>query len=343
MEAPGLSSLLGFFGLFALGLAVYLSVLIGFTMWRLTRPPRRTYASAVARGLAGDPSELDTPRRFEAWALAPRGRRLEAWTIQGDDPAGPVCVMAPGWGDGRVGALTRLDALTPGCSRIVAFDSAGLGESEGVCTLGTREVGDLVALIERVREEGRSLVVYGWSLGAGMAIAAAALGTPVDAIIAEAPYRRADTPARNVMHGAGLPWRANLAPAIAMLGASFGVGIGWRGFDRAELAQRVACPILVLHGSEDEICPVEDGREIATRAPAGELFVIPGGRHNDLWMDERHRAVCVEAVRGFVERVSGMVDTQGGRSLHTDSPQRHGEHRESHCLGKPEEVKRGGI
>ncbi len=306
MQTPDLSSVLGFALLLAIGLAVYLCVLIGFTAWRLTRPPRRTYASAVARGMPGDPSELDRARAFEAWDFSPRGERLGVWTIAGDEPGGPVCVMAPGWGDGRIGALARLEAVAPVCARVVAFDSAGHGESGGICSLGTREVGDLVALLERVREDGRALVVYGWSLGAGVAIAAAAGGAGIDAIVAEAPYRSAATPARNVMRGAGLPWRANLAPGLALLGVRFGVGARWRGFDRAVLAERVACPVLVVHGGDDEVCPVGDGREIVRRATSGEMCEIAGGRHNDLWTDEDNRAVCVETVRGFVERVSGL-------------------------------------
>ena len=296
-------AVLGFVQLLAAGLAVYACMLIGFTVRRLTGPPRRTYASAVARGLPGDPSEMDEPRAFEAWSFSARGSRLEAWTVEGDDPAGPVCVMAPGWGDGRIGALTRLEAVAPVCARVVAFDSAGLGESGGSCSLGTREVGDLGALIEHVREDGRALGVYGGSMGGGAAIAAAARGVAIDGIVAEAPYRVAITPARNVMRGAGLPWRVNLGPALALLGARFGVGFGWRGFDRAALAEGVACPVLVVHGSEDEVCPVEDGREIAARAPAGELCEIAEGRHNDLWSDEGPRERCVEVVRGFVGRM----------------------------------------
>ncbi len=303
MQAPEVEAILGFVSLLAIGLAAYLLLLIVFTARRLTRPPRRTYASAVARGLPGDPSELDSPRAFEAWSIAPRGVELAAWTIQGGEPSGPVCVMAPGWGDGKVGALARLEAVAPACSSVVAFDWPGMGESEGTCRLGTREVGDLVAVIGRVREEGRALVVYGWSLGAGVAIAAAAGGEQIDAIVAEAPYRLASTPARNVMRNAGLPWRANLGPALAMLGVCFGVGPRWRGFDRAGLAGRIACPLLVVHGGDDEVCPIDDGRAIAAAATSGELCEIEGGRHNDLWTDDGNRSRCIEAARGFLSRL----------------------------------------
>lgn len=300
----GLSSLLG------VALGIFVTTVIGRTVYMLSHPPRRTYASAVSRGKPGDPSELappEGPRAFEAWTHTSRGRSLSVWDIPGDDPAGPLVIMSHGWGDSKLGALHRIEPFARHASRIIAWDLPGHGESEGSTSLGTAEVDDLLALISEVRTPNVEIVLYGWSLGAGISIAAAAADVRlrkarIAGVIAEAPYRLPQTPARNVLREKRLPYLWNTPPAFWLLGLEFRVGLGWtrRGhFDRAVLAERVECPLLVIHGQNDLISPVDDGREIAARARAGTLAIIPAGGHNGLWTGEGSGVICRRAIREF--------------------------------------------
>lgn len=300
--------MLGLAGLLGLGLGVGVTGVCAYTGYALTHPPRRTYASAVAKGRPGTPAEIPgAPREFQAWQFESRGRRLPVWDIRGDaHPAdGPTVVLTHGWGDSRVGALARIASIAPFCSRLVAWDMPGHGESRGTCELGTHEPDDLIALLDRVREPGSRLILFGWSLGAGVSIAAAARGVQsrrarIDGVIAEAPYRHAWTPAANVMRARGLPHRWNIPPVFAMLGLELGVGPTWSwrgGFDRAALAAKLECPLLVLHGAEDDISPVEDGRQIAAAAKQGTFCPIAGAGHYGLWTEAPFAAQCVEAVR----------------------------------------------
>lgn len=291
-------------------LAQGLALAVVLSAWaiarKIRRPPRRTYASAVARGRPGDPGELSSARAFTEWFLEWRGVRLPVWDIPGDAPDGPAIVLTPGWGDSRIGALTRLPAMLPLASRVLAWDLPGMGEAPdwprgwfGGWPMGTVEHEALRALVER---SGASRVVlYGWSAGAGIGVVAAGEEDPrIVGVIAEAPYRLAWTPARNVLRLARMPWGVVGPLAFGALGVRLGVGARWRGFDRAEHARRVAAPLLVLHGSDDEVCPLADGEAIARAAARGVLAVIRGGRHNDLWTDERFAAESTAAVRAFV-------------------------------------------
>lgn len=303
----------GLIALLLLGGALALIASILVVAHALTHPPRRTYGSAVGRGLACDPSELDPPRAFVAWSLASRRLDLPVWDVPGDDPDGPVVIMVHGWGDSRIGGLVRLPAVVPVASRVILWDLPGHGEAPGSCALGTREVEDLAALIE-VLGRDTPIVLFGWSMGAGIAIACAADNTtdsdraPVAGIIAEAPYRLAKTPAHRVMHLRRLPHRLNLPPALWLIGTRVGVGPGWRGFDRAEHAGRLGCPMLILHGSHDEVCPVDDAKAIAAKTASGlvELHITAGAGHNDLWTDPRFALQDARAARRFIrERVGG--------------------------------------
>jgi pimeloyl-ACP methyl ester carboxylesterase len=170
--------------------------------------------------------------------------------------------------------------------------------------MGTADVDALRALIERVGDE--RIALFGWSAGAGTSVAAAAGSARIVGVIAEAPYRLPWTPARNVLVRMQMPWRVVGPLAFATLGVRFGVGPMWKGrggFDRAAHAKKVDCPLLVLHGSDDEVCPLADGREIAQSAPRGEIAVVDGGHHNDLWTDERLAQQCASAVGEFLTSV----------------------------------------
>ncbi len=283
------------------GLATLWLAGVAFVAWILTHPVRRTYAGAVSRGRPGDPSELPgSPRKFESWTLESRGLRLPVWEVTGDQPSGPVVILTHGWGDSRVGGLIRLEPFLLGASRVILWDLPGHGEAEGFSKLGTAEVDDLLALIERVGPE--RLLLYGWSLGAGIALAAAPrVVAPVQlaGIIAESPYALAQTPALRVARARGLPASTLIAPAFLVLRMVLGSGLSSRAFDRRGAAAKVRAPVLVIHGEADEISPVEDGRQIAA-ACNGTLLELPGGGHNDLWSIPLFSNPCIAGIEGFM-------------------------------------------
>jgi pimeloyl-ACP methyl ester carboxylesterase len=313
--------MLGLLQLLALGLVLAIAGASLATAHRLRHPPRRTYAFAVARNLPGDPSELDAPRDFVATDLpgAPiHGRptpRFGAWLIPGDEPAGPVAICTPGWGDSRLGVLPRLDALTSRCSLVVAWDPPGQGESRGPSDLGVASPLHLRAIARSIREEHPEppIVLHGWSLGAGVSIAAAAGvlprgpdDVPIAGVVAEAPYRLPWVPAYNVMRQAGLPWRTNGPIAYALLGLRLTGSPTWRGrppFDRAVHAADLPCPLLLIHGDADDITPIADSESIAAAAPRATLRPIPGANHNDVWTTPEHADAAADALGEFLASV----------------------------------------
>jgi pimeloyl-ACP methyl ester carboxylesterase len=345
----------------AIGLALLWAVVVASTAWMLTHPPRRTYASAVARGRPGDPGDLG--RAFDSWSLRSGGVELPVWDVLGDAPGGPVIVMTHGWGDSRIGALVRLPSLLPIASRVVLWDLPGHGEASGTCRLGLRESDDLRVVVDGVRGTSRGdgkpnpsiprhpatslplprlpnahrpeILLYGWSLGAGVSLefAGREVGADIAGVIAESPYRLAATPARNVLRARGLPWRLTLGPALWLIGRG---RLSPALFDRARDAARVRCPVLVLHGDQDAVSPVGDGHAIAAavstsperervgfehgpRARAredrgtrsiplararGSFTEIAGGGHNDLWTEPRFREQAQRAVREFLANLA---------------------------------------
>jgi uncharacterized protein len=68
-------------------------------------------------------------------------------------------------------------------------------------------------------------------------------------------------------------------------------------FDTRSRAPRVAVPVLIIHGSEDELIPVEMARTLAGLFPEARLEIIAGAHHNDLFGSREPRVVAM--VAGF--------------------------------------------
>lgn len=274
---------LGLGTLLAAGLGVYLLALTLVTHRRLTHPPRRTYGWAVARGVPGDPSEMAEPRHYESWTFGRAGLEFGVWDIKGDDPGGPVIVATHGWAGSRVEMLARVPHLAAGACRVVLWDMPGCGETGGASTLGGREPLDLLSLVGII---DKPVVLFGHSFGAEVCLRAAQ-GSPVRVLglILEAPYRRGVTPARNMLRIADFPSLINLPAAMGLVGLLSGQGVRARWQDLASLVPS-SVPLLVLHGSADDVSPIEDGEALA-RAGGGEFVRIKNAGHKDVFDDEQ--------------------------------------------------------
>lgn len=62
--------------------------------------------------------------------------------------------------------------------------------------------------------------------------------------------------------------------------------------------ERVAAPLLVVHGTADSAAPFEQARELASRVPGAELLAIEGGEHVSIFT---HRDLVRERVARFLQ------------------------------------------
>jgi 3-oxoadipate enol-lactonase len=54
----------------------------------------------------------------------------------------------------------------------------------------------------------------------------------------------------------------------------------YRFYDEGVEVERIEAPALVIHGDEDLIVPVENGRVLAARLPNARYVELPGRGHN---------------------------------------------------------------
>jgi hypothetical protein len=219
-----------------------------------------------------DPNLIGTPADFglpyeDVYFNAADGVKLHGWWVP--KPGAPVLV----WFHGNAGNIShRLENLKllhdlVGV-QVFIFDYREYGRSQGRIS---REGTFLdAAAAYRYAAETRGvpaadLVLFGRSLGTVLAVDQA-VRNPCRGLIIESPFTNSSDMARM------------LAPFL----------FDWRPrvpYDNLGKIGQVKVPVLVIHGSDDEIIPVEMGRRVyaAAQSPK-ELYIIPGAHHNDTYL-----------------------------------------------------------
>jgi pimeloyl-ACP methyl ester carboxylesterase len=278
--------------LLLIGAAIAVVGYVAIVSIEAIRPPRRAAAWAIANGLPVSPEALGL--EAAEWTLSRDGADLPVWDIRIRE-AGPTVVFVHGWGRSRVDSLARIGPFLGVAGRIVLPDLRGHGDASGSTRLGdAREEADLADLLDRLGGE-RPIILAGHSMGATLAIRAAAADRSgrVAAVVAIAPYDSVRTPLRCRLVARDLPAGPFVDATLAALAA---LGIGRPSTLVAANSLRV--PLLVVAGDADRVVPIDESRRVA-EAGRGEFIAIAGGEHSDLDRSDR----AGEAIGDFRARI----------------------------------------
>ncbi len=161
----------------------------------------------------------------------------------------------------------RMDLESTGC-RLLLIDYHGYGKSGGEPHEAGLYLDGKAAMgwLEGKGVEDSEIIVFGKSLGGGVACDIAQ-GSRLKALILESTF-------------------TSLARAARKLFPFFppGVPLGEK-YDSIGKIKRVRCPVMVIHGDEDELIPVGEGMDLYDAAPEPkELYLVRGAGHNDVSM-----------------------------------------------------------
>lgn len=217
------------------------------------------------------------------------GLDLFAWWVPPRSANGAVLAYFHGNGGNlahRAPRLGRFAALGWG---VLMLEYRGYGGNPGAPSEAgfMLDAAAAMAFLERRGVPGERLVVFGESIGTGVAVPVAAerarAGQALAGLVLESPFGSMLEMARG-----RYPW----LPVRLLL------------LDRFEVMARIGevrAPLLVLQGGQDRVVPPASSQAVFDAAPdPKELWTAPGGGHEDLM---EHGAL--DAVARFVRRVVG--------------------------------------
>lgn len=199
----------------------------------------------------------------DVWLRSDDGVRLHAWWVA--VPESPLATLfLHGNGGNLTHRLSHVLAIREGGSSILILDYRGYGRSEGWPT----EAGlyrDADAAYEYLRSAGFTpdrIILHGESLGTAVA-AELASRKQCAGMILEAPF----------------PSAADVAGRVLPLLGPLAV----RGFDSQRRIRSFRGPLLVIHGTRDDVIPPELGRQVYEAAAGPKWFCeVEGAGHNDI-------------------------------------------------------------
>lgn len=206
-----------------------------------------------------------------------QGVKLRGWWFRAEGQRRGTIVYLHGVADNRGSSIAIADRLVPQGFDVIAYDSRAHGDSTGdVCTYGFHEKRDLMRVLYRV--EAGPIVVIGASLGAAVAIQAAAEDDRIATVVAVASFSDLRTVANERAPFVASQGNVDEALRIAEQRGSFKVN----EVSPVLAAARVRVPVLVIHGEKDHETPPEHSRRVhAAIQTSKRLIVVPNAGHND--------------------------------------------------------------
>jgi pimeloyl-ACP methyl ester carboxylesterase len=238
------------------------------------------------------------PRRpHETVAFTSGDARLEGWLFRAAGERRGLVVYLHGIADNRQSGLGVVERLVPEGYDVLTFDARAHGRSTGdACTYGYYERRDVGRALDALGAP--RAILLGHSLGAAVALQAAAVDPRVSAVIAASSF--SDLP-RIVRERARWLW----LPSPYLEAALRRAGEEGR-FPPAEaspvaLAPRIVAPVLLLHGADDSKTPPAHSRRIAAALLCPHrLVVLPGVGHDEIL----GRAEAWREIEAFLDDVA---------------------------------------
>jgi uncharacterized protein len=210
------------------------------------------------------PSDAGFPEAEEHVLSTSDGEKVVMWHAPARRGQ-PVVIFFPGNGDTLAGLVGRFREITSDGTGLVALSYRGYAGSSG----SPSEQGLLIDAAAAYdfaigRYAPDRVVLWGFSLGSGVAVALAA-EHPIAQLILEAPYTSIADIAATLFRFMPVRWLLR------------------DSFHSDERILRVTAPLLIMHGEKDSTISIAFGEKLFALAHEPKQFVrFPEGGHNDL-------------------------------------------------------------
>jgi hypothetical protein len=243
---------------------------------------QRGFIFPIPQTVRTTPEAAGFPQTEEHVLTTTDGENVIVWHVPAK-PGHAVVIYFPGNGDFLAGSVGRFRGIISDGTGLVALSYRGYAGSSGQPSEHGLLLDAAAAYaFATARYDANRIVVWGFSLGSGVAVALAA-GQPVGKLILEAPYT-------SIVEVAGALLRI--------------VPVRWILKDQFHSDERIAgvtAPLLIMHGERDSTISIDLGERLFALAHQPKQFVrFPGGGHDNL---DNYGAI--ETARQFISASTG--------------------------------------
>jgi len=204
------------------------------------------------------------------------------------------------------------DLTLAGCAAL-RFDFSGNGQSAGVFEQSTysKQISEMKSATVFLREQGvRRIGLTGHSMGAVVALLAAVEMSFVDAVCCLAGRLSGMDPLRFLTSGQQVELQKSGRIQFASRGRDLQLTSGFfadaQQFDLPQTIKSLDTPLLIIHGDQDEVIPVDEAHRAYRLNPRQvKMEIIPAADHMFTNADQR---------RTIANRVVTWFDQQLGQS-----------------------------
>jgi fermentation-respiration switch protein FrsA (DUF1100 family) len=225
---------------------------------------QRSFLFPIPTATRTTPQAAGFPEAEEHALVTADGEKVIVWHVPAK-PGHPVVLYFHGNGDFLAGFFGRFRDLIADGTGVVALSYRGYAGSSGrPSEHGLLRDAAAAYAFTTARYSADKIVVWGFSLGTGVAVALAA-EQPVGKLILEAPFTST----------------ADVAASLFWL-----MPVRWVMRDQFRSDERIArvkVPLLVMHGTNDPAIPIVFGERLFALAHEPKQFArFPGGGHENL-------------------------------------------------------------
>jgi pimeloyl-ACP methyl ester carboxylesterase len=225
---------------------------------------QRSFLFPIPQTARTSPDAAGFPEAEEHVLATEDGENVIVWHVPAK-PGHPVVLFFHGNGDFLAGFFGRFRDIIADGTGVVALSYRGYAGSSGhPSEQGLLRDAAAAYAFTSARYSADKIVVWGFSLGTGVAVALAA-EQPVGRLILEAPY-------------------TSIADVAASAFPIFPVRLVMKDpFRSDQRIARVTAPLLIMHGALDPTIPIVFGERLFALAHEPKQIVrFPEGGHNDL-------------------------------------------------------------
>lgn len=208
--------------------------------------------------------------------FAGAGVTLRGWRCGPQAPGRGTIIYLHGIADNRSSARGVIERFTPRGVQVIAYDSRAHGQSGGdACTYGVLERRDLQKVIDAIGD--RRVVVIGTSLGAAVALQAAAEDPRISAVVAAETFSDLRTVATE--RAPFVFTRGSIARALTLAEQQGGFRVD--AASPLAAAPQIKAAVLLIHGEQDRETPPAHSQRVFEALRGRRRFIlVPGAGHN---------------------------------------------------------------